>query len=210
MNRILESAQIAQSAHLAQTRKNSGRRAVFHVGEVFTVVSTHPLATELRCCVALLHDSIEDATDVGHRLFVREQIRSRVGDDVLAVVLELTNPSKDHPGLMRAQRKAMDRAHLAKASLDARFVKLADRTCNINEAIQDCLAAEASERGGRNQCESFLSLYLKESRLLLEESLLSVDQQLQNGLIDALDAAEALLVSRKWPIPQRQTAIGAR
>ncbi len=75
---------------------------------------------------AWLHDTVEDTEAT------LEDIRSEFGDRVAQLVGELTDVSKPSDG-NRAVRKAIDRAHLAGASPDAKTVKLADLIDNCRD-----------------------------------------------------------------------------
>jgi len=69
-------------------------------------------------------------------------------------VVELTNPSKGRKDLPRKDRKAMDRAHLATVSREAKVIKMLDRIDNLS----DCDAAPRAFRG----------LYAMESAMLAD------------------------------------------
>ena len=75
---------------------------------------------------AWLHDTVEDTEAT------IEDIRAEFGDRVARLVGELTDVSKPSDG-NRAVRKAIDRAHLAGASSDAKTVKLADLIDNCRD-----------------------------------------------------------------------------
>ncbi len=75
---------------------------------------------------AWLHDTVEDTEAT------LEDIRNEFGDHVARLVGELTDVSKPSDG-NRAVRKAIDRAHLAGASPEAKSVKLADLIDNCRD-----------------------------------------------------------------------------
>lgn len=75
---------------------------------------------------AWLHDTVEDTAAT------IEDIRLEFGDRVAQLVGELTDVSKPSDG-NRAVRKAIDRAHLATASPEAKTVKLADLIDNCRD-----------------------------------------------------------------------------
>lgn len=99
---------------------------------------------------AWLHDVVEDCPES----FV-EEIR-QLDPAVLALVMELTNPSKQRPDLKRAERKKMDRDHLVHVSPEAKVIKLIDRRANLMEIA------------GQPADPTFKLLYANESELLLE------------------------------------------
>lgn len=82
---------------------------------------------------ALLHDVLE--CDEHLRAGRETVIRDRLGEVVLALVLEVTNPSKPSDG-NRARRKAIDLAHLAKASPGGQTLRLADAVHNFSNLVQ--------------------------------------------------------------------------
>jgi hypothetical protein len=75
---------------------------------------------------AWLHDTVEDTEAT------LEDIRAEFGDRIARLVGELTDVSKPSDG-NRAVRKAIDRAHLAGASPEAKTVKLADLVDNCRD-----------------------------------------------------------------------------
>lgn len=74
-----------------------------------------------------------------------------LGPEVKALVVELTNPSKNSKE-PRDYRKWLDRKHLAEVSQEAKIIKLIDRIDNLREVPE---------------CE-FRKKYAGESRLLAE------------------------------------------
>lgn len=79
----------------------------------------------------------------------------RLDAEAYALVVELTNPSKKRPDLRRADRKQMDREHLAHVSWLAKVIKLIDRRSNLME-----MADQPAE-------PDFKRLYARESEALL-------------------------------------------
>lgn len=149
MNIILKAAQYASHAHYGQTRKYTGRPFVEHPMRVAGEVSMLDVATEEMVAAAWLHDVIEDCGPEN-----KNAMKLLFPPAVVSMVVELTNPSKDHPELKRAERKAMDRDHLAAASYSAKIIKLVDRIDNL----RDMSLAEPD----------FLVLYSRESRQLAD------------------------------------------
>ncbi len=140
---------MAADAHKGQTRKWTGRPYIYHPVRVATQAREYGMSDDA-VLAALLHDTLEDTN------LRPEAIQMALGSRVLELVEELTNPSKKHPNLRRAERKQMDREHLAKASQEARLLKLIDRTDNLREMSVE-IGAE----------ESFVRLYAEESMKLL-------------------------------------------
>ena len=159
---IVEAAKLADYAHKGQKRKWSKS----HVGYI-----THPLrvagmvtlldgATEEMVAAAWLHDVVEDSH------VTIEDIIVRFGKEVGAMVLGLTNASKGMD-LPRAERKKIDREHLAQQSDEVKLIKLCDRIDNLRESIE------------ANAPQDFMKKYRAESLLLLEEALSGVNDVLE-------------------------------
>ena len=162
MNLILQAAAYARRAHGDQTRKYNGRPYVEHPARVAARVSLHPRATESMVVAAWLHDIAED-TDLG-----LADIAARFGDQVAGLVGELTGTSNVSP-LSRPERKALDRDHLARASWEAKIIKLLDRIDNLGEL--------------KNAPDEFASTYVAES-LLLAEAVGDADLALKRELLE--------------------------
>jgi (p)ppGpp synthase/HD superfamily hydrolase len=136
----------AAAAHAGQVRKYTNEPYINHPAAVVALVAIRPHTPEM-LVAAWLHDAVED-TNV-----TLGQIRHLFGDTVARLVDELTDVSRPEDG-SRSKRKALDRAHTAKASPDAKTIKLADlidNTKSITEHDPD-----------------FARVYLAEKALLLE------------------------------------------
>lgn len=137
--------QFAEQYHAGQVRKYTGEPYITHPAAVAALVRSVPHTPEM-LAAAWLHDVVEDTpatlTDI-HFLF---------GPVVAGYVESLTKISHANDGL-RHHRTAKDREHLAKASPEAKTIKLADIIDNVSSI---------TERDPK-----FASLYLEEKRLLL-------------------------------------------
>lgn len=123
---------LAREAHRGQKRKYTGDDYLCHPVRVASRVMMRPDAKGFMVAAALLHDVIEDCGLTEEDL--RREFRGwRDGDLAVDVVVALTNPSKRHPGLKRAERKKMDREHLANQLWEVKVIKLLDRIDNVNE-----------------------------------------------------------------------------
>src|SRR5262245_46578040 len=129
MTLILQAAAFAAHAHRDQKRKYTGRPYIEHPMRVAGMACLLRDVPEEVVAAAWLHDVIEDC-DVD-----RSDIDARFGPWVEALVLQLTNPSKGSPA-PRAERKALDHAHIASASLWARKLKAIDRLDNLRDMGQ--------------------------------------------------------------------------
>ena len=147
--KIYKSIRFATKKHEGQFRKYNEEPYVIHPYRVVykLIMLDSELVTEPMLLAAMLHDTIED-TDT-----TEEELRIEFGPTVARLVQEVTNPSKGSK-LSRAEKKKMDRDHLAVVSTEAKFIKLADRIDNL-ESMYDAP-------------EDFKILYIKESKMLLE------------------------------------------
>lgn len=78
---------------------------------------------------AWLHDVVEDTNTT------LDEIRECFGDVVHDLVESLTDVSKPEDG-NRARRKMLDREHIARASAEAKTVKLADLIDNTQSIVE--------------------------------------------------------------------------
>ena len=163
MSIVKRALSLAFSAHEGQYRKyHDNVPYIQHPLRVAFSVSKATSGQEIAVAAALLHDVLED-TEVPP-----EAISEACGNEVLHLVQELTNPSKnpEHAKKKREERKRIDREHLKQVSYAARVIKLCDRIDNLNDVA--------------NAPRDFQILYAKESVLLLEaiESVSYIDSNL--------------------------------
>ena len=174
---IINAAFLALEAHEGQFRKysNSDRPYIIHPMWVAGRVSLVPGASEQMVAAAWLHDVLED-TDVSAM-----DLAKVFPISVIRMVKDMTNPSKEHKHLSRAERKKMDREHLAQVSKEVKVIKLADRVHNMDSIVNDPLVPD-----------KFRRLYVKESKALLEYALRGVNESLEQDPFIALDAKELI------------------
>jgi len=139
-------AAFAGWAHRAQKRKGSGHPYINHPAAVAEIVRSIPHDEEM-VLAAWLHDTVEDTEAT------IEMIEADFGKGVAELVSWLTDVSKPTDG-GRATRKALDRAHTAKAPPRAKTVKLADLLDNSRTILENEF--------------SFARLYVEEKVLLLD------------------------------------------
>lgn len=152
-NLLLEAMRFSEKAHAGQKRKYTGEPYADHPRHVMQLVAMHvPTATEDMLIAALLHDVVED-TEVDY-----PQISARFGDKVSDLVYWLTDQSQPGDG-NREQRKALDRAHSARAPAEAQTIKVADMIDNASTII-------VHDPG-------FAKVYMREKKLLLKELILA-------------------------------------
>lgn len=138
----------AINAHSAldHRRKYTNEPYQEHLASVASMVEGASGTPEM-IAAAWLHDSVEDTATT------LEDIEENFGSDVATLVYELTDVSSLLDG-NREKRKALDRAHLAKASPDAKTIKLADLIDNA--------------RSIEKHDPRFAQTFMREKQLLLE------------------------------------------
>ena len=161
---------LATRAHAGQQRDDSNDPYLVHPTRVAARLARRFPDDRALTAAGWCHDVLEDCPQIG-----QDELRAAIGEDALAIVSEVTNPSKQHPELPRAERKALDRAPLAVISRRARCLKLADRADNLRDG---CACPD----------KAWLATSVRESRLLAEV-LRGTDPELERDLHDALTAA---------------------
>lgn len=131
---------------IGQVRKYTGEPYICHPEAVVALVKTVPHTDEM-LAAAWLHDTVED-TNCSF-----SELERLFGSDVASLVEMLTDVSKPEDG-NRAVRKAIDRAHTATATPEAKTIKLADLLDNSVSIIDND--------------PRFAKVYMKEKELLLE------------------------------------------
>jgi (p)ppGpp synthase/HD superfamily hydrolase len=122
---------LATKIHASQQRKASivaGRPYLSHLMEVAGMVMANG-GNENAVAAALLHDAIEDQGDE-----MRQVIREQMGEEVLALVEECTEPGTG--GAHKApwqERKDVALARLRTMSLSAALIMLCDKLQNARE-----------------------------------------------------------------------------
>lgn len=140
-------AGFAYIAHAGQARKYTGEPYVRHLAEVANTVLDVG-GSEDMIVAAWLHDVVEDTNTS------LAQVRQIFGAAIEEMVEMLTDVSKPSDG-NRAARKTIDRIHSAKASPQAKTIKLADLLSNSRSIV-----AHAPD--------TFKRVYLAEKALLLD------------------------------------------
>jgi (p)ppGpp synthase/HD superfamily hydrolase len=122
---FLKALKFSADKHRDQRRKGEPASPyINHPIEVANVLCTIGDVSDMITIVgALLHDTIED-TDT-----IPEEIRKNFGDDVLALVLEVS----DDKSLPKQERKLRQIKKAPYLSSRAKQLKLADKSCNIND-----------------------------------------------------------------------------
>ncbi len=167
MDVIARARAFAAEAHEGQFRKYGGQPYIVHpiaVAETVASVTDDPEVI----AAALLHDTVEDTPAT------LTDIETHFGARVAALVSDLTDVSRREDG-NRAARRAIDRAHTAAASPEAKTVKIADVLDNLRTIPK-------GDPG-------FGRIYVNESRLLwpcLREGNATLYKRL-GAVLDSLD-----------------------
>ncbi len=115
-------------AQVGQLRKYTGQPYAEHLGRVAGIVATVSEDAEM-LAAAWLHDVVEDTP------VTIEEVGRHFGASVRELVDALTDVSRPQDG-NRAQRKALDLEHLARAPARAQTVKLADLIDNCQDVCK--------------------------------------------------------------------------
>ena len=125
MSLLLKALNFSAEKHCHQRRKD--RKAspyINHPIEVANILWTIGDIFDISTIIAaILHDTIED-TDT-----TAEEIRDQFGDDVLGLVLEVSDDRR----LPKQERKQKQVTHSPHLSCRAKQLKLADKICNVHD-----------------------------------------------------------------------------
>ncbi len=165
---IERARRFAIERHAGQVRKYTGEPYWTHPQAVVAIVSKVSRSPQL-LSASWLHDVEEDCA------VQPEELTALFGAEVSRLVTEVTDVSRPEDG-PRAVRKALDRAHMARGSVEAKTLKLADVIDNVRTIVQ--------------HDRRFARKYLPEKRLLLDEALregnaelwAEADRLVQDGL----------------------------
>ena len=124
---ILKAMRFAAEKHIDQRRKDSNSSPyINHPIQVAETLWTVGEVRDLTLLVAsILHDTVEDTGTKP------EEIGAEFGEDVLALVLEVT----DDKSLPKQERKQLQVEHAPHKSPNAWLLKLADKICNVHDIL---------------------------------------------------------------------------
>jgi guanosine-3',5'-bis(diphosphate) 3'-pyrophosphohydrolase len=129
INLLMKALSFAAYKHRHQRRK--GTKAVPYINHPIALaellVRTGKVTDPKVIATALLHDTIEDTCTTA------EELEAEFGTTISKLVVELT----DDKSLLKDERKRLQIEHASSLSRRARLVKLADKTCNLRDVIQD-------------------------------------------------------------------------
>jgi guanosine-3',5'-bis(diphosphate) 3'-pyrophosphohydrolase len=124
---ILKAMRFAAEKHIDQRRKDS--RSSPYINHPIRVAETLWTIGGVRdtalLVASILHDTIEDTETTP------DEIRESFGEDVLALVLEVTD-NKSLPKRVRKQLQVETAPHKTDS---ARLLKLADKICNVQDIL---------------------------------------------------------------------------
>lgn len=125
MTLLLKALNFSAGKHRHQRRKDTAASPyINHPIEVANILWTIGQVHDVTAIIAaILHDTLED-TDT-----TPEEIRTRFGDEVLGLVLEVS----DDKNLSKQERKQKQIIHSPGLSLRAKQLKLADKICNVHD-----------------------------------------------------------------------------
>ena len=132
--RFTDALAYSAALHSTQMRKGTETPYVAHLLGVCSLVLEDG-GNEDEAIAALLHDAVEDQ-DEGSPEALMEEIRTRYGDDVAAIVDACTE-TLVRPKPPWAERRAMYLAELGQASDAALRVSLADKLYNARAILRD-------------------------------------------------------------------------
>ena len=120
---LLAAIDFAARKHRDQRRKDPEKSPYINhpIAVARLVVGVGGVVDDVTTLAAILHDTVED-TETSF-----DELEVNFGRDVRDVVAEVT----DDKSLPKDERKRLQVEHAAHASLRAKIVKLADKTCNV-------------------------------------------------------------------------------
>lgn len=143
MKLFIQAAHFAAVRHRDQKRKGElGEPYINHLLEVCHLLVGVGMEDEITLAAAVLHDTVEDA--VVHF----SELQSRFGDEVTALVRELTDDMRLHSD----ERKRLEVAHASTMSAAAQAIKVADKLSNVRAILTTPPTGWSVERR-REYCE---------------------------------------------------------
>lgn len=122
---------LAFAAHKHRDQRRKGLDAAPYINHPIAVASLliheGAITDTETLCAALLHDTIEDTETQP------EELTGAFGASICSIVQEVT----DDRSLAKAERKQAQVDHAPHLSTKAKAVKLADKTCNLRDVINN-------------------------------------------------------------------------
>ena len=121
---------LAFAAHKHRDQRRKDRAASPYINHPIALarllVNEARVTDPVILAAALLHDTVEDTATTN------DQLRRAFGPRIARVVAEVT----DNKRLKKATRKRLQIVRAARASKEARHVKLADKICNLRDVVR--------------------------------------------------------------------------
>ncbi|HEX3441094.1 MAG TPA: HD domain-containing protein [Pseudolabrys sp.] len=135
---LIEAISFAAEKHRNQRRKDaSASPYINHPIALADVLANEGHVTDIDVlCAAVLHDTIEDTETTF------AELENRFGPRIASIVVEVT----DDKSLPKQVRKQLQIEHAARASREAKLVKLADKICNLRDILNAPPADWPAER----------------------------------------------------------------
>jgi guanosine-3',5'-bis(diphosphate) 3'-pyrophosphohydrolase len=134
---LIEAIRFSSFRHRAQRRKDTvGSAYIHHPIQVMELIwSVGEIRDRDILIAALLHDTIEDTVKPTsmEEANLKQEIADLFGKEVLAMVLEVTDDKKD----LHKVRKQKQIDHAPALSYGAKIIKLADKTANLQDIIDN-------------------------------------------------------------------------
>lgn len=126
---LIKALAFASHKHSDQRRKDQGASPYINHPIALTnlLVNEGGITDPEILCAALLHDTVED-TDT-----TPEEVIEAFGVTIGGIVIEVT----DNKSLLKDERKQAQVNHAPHLSTKARAVKLADKTCNLRDVVEN-------------------------------------------------------------------------
>jgi len=132
---VIEAIELAARQHQGQFRKGKRKAAyINHPIQLMGVLIRHQENDSDLLKAAALHDVIEDTAKTREEIEgLSQTIESKFGKEVLKVVREVS----DDKNLPFPERKRLQIVNTPKLSQHAKKIKIADKTCNIIDMMDD-------------------------------------------------------------------------
>ncbi len=134
---LIKAIKFSAERHRRQRRKDASATA--YINHPIQVMEMLWFTGEIRdseiLIAALLHDTVEDTVKptTQEEELLKNEIEEHFGTGVLRMVLEVTDDkTKDH-----IVRKQLQVDHAKTLSYGAKLIKLADKTCNVQDIIDN-------------------------------------------------------------------------
>ena len=128
-NLLMKALSFAANKHRKQFRKGADSTPYINhpIAVADLIVHTVKDFDVETIAAALLHDTVEDTETTF------EELEAEFGPVISNLVREVTDNKK----LPKEERKRLQEEHASSLSPRARLIKLADKTCNLRDVVQD-------------------------------------------------------------------------